>query len=180
MGALRPVDNVLDVENVPDMIRQHRETFHRLGFEGIRHIGVDFDGGTVNLYFRVKGPISEPMAKQLVELAGFSGFSTEDLADMPDFLSLDAFTFAVTIKVATGDIKRVAFYALGLPPNKFPDVGDRLMTFFNKAPSYDEEDFTAVAWSFGKGREKYIKAEKSYCGDVVPLLRSWKSSGFHR
>ena len=180
MGALRPLDDILDVENVPDAIRQHRKTFHGLGLEEIRHIGIDFHGGTVNLYFRVQGPISEAMAKKLVKLAGFSDFSVDDLADMPSFLSSDAFTFAVTIRVATGDIQRVAFYALGLPPNKFPDVGERLMKYLKTAPSYDDEDFIAVAWSFGKGSEKYIKIEKSYCGGVIPLLRQWRSSGFHR
>ena len=71
MGGLRPLDDILEVENVPGVIRQHRKTFHCLAFEEIRHIGVDFHGGTVNLYFRVKGPISEPMAKTFVELAGF-------------------------------------------------------------------------------------------------------------
>ena len=180
MGGLRRLDDILDVSDVPHTISQHRDTFHKLHLQEVRHIAVDFDSDTVNLYFPANGPISETMAKDLVELAGFSDFSTDDLADMPEFLSPESFTFAVTIEVATGEIKRVAFYALGLAPGFSPEIGDRLTTFFREAPSYDEENFTAVAWSFGAGKEKYIKAEKSYCGGVIPLLRKWKSNGFQR
>ena len=78
--------------------------------------------------------------------------------------------------VLTGDIKRVGFYALKLPPNTFPEVGERLKTFFEKAPSYDREEMNAVAWSYGAGGKKYIKAERSYCGRLVPLLRDWRSA----
>ena len=138
MGGLRPLDDILDTGNVSDSIKQHRNTFHRLNLKEFRHIAVDFHSGTVNL-----------MAKDLVEIASFSDFSISDMSDMSAFISPDYFTFAVTIKVATGEIKRVAFYALGLPPRTFPDIGERLSTFFTEAPSHDEEDFTAVAWSFG-------------------------------
>ena len=180
MGALRPLDDILSVPKVPMSITKHRSIFHSLGLEEVRHVAVDFHSGTVNFYFRAKGPLTESLAQKLVGLAGFCPFSKDDLADMPAFMSPEYFTFAVTMKIITGEIKRVAFYALGLPPNTFPDVGDRLMKFFEEAPSYDDEDFTAVAWSFGVGGEKYIKAEKSYCGGVIPLLREWKSNGFQR
>ncbi|KAL9006202.1 MAG: hypothetical protein Q9188_001026 [Gyalolechia gomerana] len=180
MGGLGPLDDILSHGNVPPSISQHRETFHKLGLILLRHVAVDFGLGTVNLYFRVKRPISEPLARELVELAGYRSFTNSDLADMPKFLSPESFTLAATIEVATAEIKRVAFFALGLPPNHLPEVGHRLRTFFSKAPSYDAEESTVVAWSFEAGKKKYIKAEKSHCRGVARLLRNWRSNGFHR
>ncbi|KAG6994063.1 hypothetical protein G7Y79_00047g082890 [Physcia stellaris] len=96
---------------------------------------------------------------------------------MQRFLSPEGFTFAVTLDVGTGTIKRVAFYALGLPLDTFPQGMDgRLKIFFDEVPSRDAELFTAIAWSFGKSDESYVKAEKSYCGGVVPILKEWKST----
>lgn len=180
MGGLRPLDDILSLGNVPASIIQHRDIFHHRGLHLLRHVAVDFGLGTVNFYFRVEGPLSEPRAKDLVELAGYRLFTTSDFEDMQKFLSDESFTFAVTIEVVTAQTKRVAFYALGLDPKSLPEVGHRLWTFFAEAPSYDAEEFTAVAWSFGVGNKKYVKAEKSYCGGVIPLLRNWKSNGFHR
>lgn len=180
MGSLRPLDDILSVSNVPASVSQHRDNFHHLGLQLLRHVAVDFGLGTINLYFRVEGPISESLVKELVGLAGYGSFTTSDFEDMSKFLAADSFTFAVTIKVATAEIKRVAFYALGLDPESLPEVGHRLRTFFEEAPSNDVEEFTAVAWSYGADNKKYIKAEKSYCGGVIPLLRNWRSNGFNR
>jgi len=72
-------------------------------------------------------------------------------------------------------IERVGFYALKLPQNRFPAIGGRLTRFFSEAPCYDPEDMNAVAWSLGNGQDTYIKAERSYCGDLVPLLKGWNT-----
>lgn len=178
MGGFRPLDDILGVDGVPASITQHKSTFHALGLNRIRHVAVDLHSDTVNLYFRAPGPLSESQATKLVALASHNSLPLKEsvLADMQKFLSPEGFTFAVTLDVGTGEIKRVAFYALGLPPVTFPRMDARLCVFFAKAPSYDAELFTAVAWSFGKGDESYVKAEKSYCGGVVPLLKHWKST----
>lgn len=70
----------------------------------------------------------------------------------------------------------MGFYALKLLANRFPEIGAGLATFFKEAPSYDDEEMNAVAWSFGEGGKKYIKAERSYCGRLVPHLREWSSA----
>lgn len=33
----------------------------------------------------------------------------------------------------------------------------------------------AVAWSFGAKGGTYLKAERSYCGDVVSLIKGWNT-----
>ncbi|GHD76322.1 hypothetical protein GCM10010317_092620 [Streptomyces mirabilis] len=33
----------------------------------------------------------------------------------------------------------------------------------------------AVAWSFGSGSGTYIKAERSYCGDLISLIKGWNT-----
>jgi hypothetical protein len=87
-----------------------------------------------------------------------------------------SFTFSMSITAATGITKRVAFYALKLPPDSFPEIGERLAPFFKEAPSYDAEEMNAVAWSFGEGAKRYIKAERSYCGQLVELSRDLSSA----
>lgn len=180
MGGLRPLDDILSADGVPASITQHKSTFDTLELNFIRHVAVDLHSNTVNLYFRTgPGLLSESQAKDLVALAGHTSLPLKKslLTDMQNFLSPEGFTFAVTLDVGTGKIKRVAFYALGLPRLTFPQGMDgRLKIFFDEAPSRDAELFTAIAWSFGKGDESYVKAEKSYCGGVVPLLKEWKST----
>ena len=94
---------------------------------------------------------------------------------MRAFLRPAGYTFSVTMAVSTGAIKRVGFYALKIPLGTFPEVSERLKTFFEQAPSYDREEMNGVAWSYGTGGKKYIKAKRSYCGRLVPLLRGWSN-----
>jgi hypothetical protein len=47
--------------------------------------------------------------------------------------------------------------------------------FFQETPSYDQEDFNAIAWSFGEGANTYLKAERSYVGELVQLTKGWNS-----
>lgn len=86
-----------------------------------------------------------------------------------------AFSFSVTIEVTTGDVKRVAFYGHKLPPQRHNEFGERLAKFFKCAPSYDEEELNVVAWSFGNEGKTYLKAERSYCGQLMQLARGWNS-----
>jgi len=174
-GAFRQLDDLLSVEGVPDSVRQHKHVFHSLGLELLRNVAVDFQSDTVNLYLRVSGALTEEKAASLVALADGSTLTPSMWTEMQRYLSPSGCTLATTILAATGEIKRVAIYALGLPPDSFPDIGDKLKTFFEVAPSYDSNEFTAVGWSFGAGGRNYLKAEKSYCGELYPLLRSHKS-----
>ncbi|KAL8938255.1 MAG: hypothetical protein Q9216_003995 [Gyalolechia sp. 2 TL-2023] len=180
MGGLRPLDDILSRGNVPPSVSQRRDSFHKLGLDRLRHVAIDFELGAVNLYFRVKRPISELLAREMVELAGYHSLTSSDLADMPNFLPPQSFTFVVTIGVGSGEIQRVAFYALGLLPHDLPEVGNRLRTCLSEASSHDAKEYVAVAWVFGACKNKYTMAEKSYCGGIIPLIRKWKLNGFHR
>ena len=175
MGGFRPVDDILGASGVPDSIRRHGPTFHNLGLESVRHVAVDYHSDTVNLYFSVPGLVTEGQAAQFVKLAGCLPPSRNEVDEMRTFLRPAGFTFSVTMAVSTGAIKRVAFYALKIPLGTFPEVGERLKAFLEQAPSYDLEEMNGVAWSYGTGGKKYIKAERSYCGKLVPLMRGWST-----
>jgi len=66
--------------------------------------------------------------------------SYAEYLEVREFLNPTGFTFSVTIRAATGAIKRVGFYALKLLPNRFPEIVAGLATFFKEAPSYDDEE----------------------------------------
>ena len=167
----RPVDDILNAAEVPEAVRAHGPTFHSLGLELVRFLAVDYGSDTLNLYFTAPGPVSELQATQYTNLAQSSPPTQEEFQDMRDFLNPKGFAFAVTMEYATGKITRVAFYALDMPPNKLPAVNEKVLKFFSEAPSYDEEYTRNVAWSYGKGGNKYMKAESSYCGGLAALLR---------
>lgn len=176
LKGLRPLDDILNAPGVPNSLRAHQSTFHALGLNTVRHVAVDYSKGTVNLYFRARGPVSRDQATKFNALAGALPPSEAELSEMINHLNPSGFTFSVTLKLSTGTIERVAFYALKLPVGTFPDISDTLKTFFAVAPSYDPEEMNAIAWSFGKGDKKYIKAERSYCGELVSLMREWNST----
>ncbi len=166
MGGLRPFDDMISVADMPAYIIMHRNGFHDLGLRTVRHVAVGYH---FKFYFRAADPPSQKQALGFVELVGHSSLSKSELQE---YLSPVGFTFAVTIAVPPGEIKRVAFYVGGLPWDAFPDCGHRIANFFSEAPNYDADKLTAVAWSYGAGGDKYMKAEKTCCGQVVLLLRA--------
>lgn len=167
----RPVDDILNAPEVPEAVHAHGPTFHRLGLELVRFLAVDYGSDTLNLYFTAPGPITELQATQYANLAQSPPPTPEEFQDMRDFLNPKGFAFAVTMEYATGKITRVAFYALDMPGTKLPTVNEKIKEFFEEVPSYDEEHTRNVAWSYGKGGNKYMKAESSYCGGLAALLR---------
>lgn len=167
----RPLDDILNAPEVPPCVRAHRPTFHSLGLELVRFLAVDYEGSTMNLYFTAPGPLSETQAAQYTALAQCKPPTEEEFRDMRSFLNPQGFAFAVTMKYDTGVITRVAFYALNLPENQLPVVNDRVLAFFAAAPSYDKQQTRNVAWSFGLGDKKYMKAESSYVGELATVLK---------
>ena len=177
MGGMRPVDDILNAAHVPEQIRRHGPTFHNLGLELVRHVAADYHSETLNVYFRAPGPMTSDQANAYVQLAEPTlNLTAEQVNEMRQFLNPKGFTFAVTMAYATGNIERVGFYALKLPPGNHPVIDERLKKFFSEAPSYDDEEMNAIAWSFGRGGKRYVKAERSYCGQLVPLMREWSSA----
>lgn len=130
---------------------------------------MDYHGGTVNLYFVALGALSWPQAARYVNLAGSPPPTDQDFKNMSQFLNPRGYHFAVTIEYQTGRITRVAFYALDLPPSQAPDMDDRIIKFFAEAPSYDQHQTRIVAWSYGLGGSRYMKAESSYVGELATL-----------
>jgi 4-hydroxyphenylpyruvate 3-dimethylallyltransferase len=130
----------------------------------------------VNLYFRARGPISAEQAASYTALAGGFPPSKEQFIKLEKYLNPKGFTLSVTIVLQSGAISRVAFYALKLPIGVFPEIDDQLKFFFATAPSRDTEEMNAIAWSFGKGDMNYVKAERSYSGRLVSLMRDWNST----
>ena len=176
LGDMRPLDDILSIPGISESIRSHKPLFNKLDLNLVRHVAVDYRKNTLNIYFRAKGPASLQQITEYTILAGANPPGPDLFNEMMKYLSPSGYTFSVTLHADTGAIERVGFYALKLPPGEFPTIDDRLSIFFSTAPSYDEEEMNAIAWSFGKNGKTYIKAERSYCGDLVNLMRDWNST----
>ncbi|MEY9876271.1 4-hydroxyphenylpyruvate 3-dimethylallyltransferase [Streptacidiphilus sp. MAP12-33] len=175
LGGMRPVTDLLAVPTVPEGIRRHEATFDRLGLTWVRHAAVDYQHQTVNLYFRTTEGFSPAQARNFLSLTGAELPAAAVLEDMREFTAPSGYTLSVTMTAATGKIERIGIYALKLPVGRFPTIGDRLEQFFRAAPSRDDEEMNAIAWSFGAEDRQYLKAERSYCGRLVALMQEWAS-----
>ncbi|WP_157429804.1 aromatic prenyltransferase [Actinomadura oligospora] len=175
LGGKRPVGEVLHAPGVPEALLRDEERFRALGLTSVRHVAVDYLSNTANLYFRTSKRITPDVAEGLISLADGNSPTPELLADMMEFTPRDGHTFNVTVRPSDGEVQRVGVYALNLPEDHRPALGDRLTAFFRVSPSRDDEEMSAVAWSFGRGGRDYVKGEHGYSGRVVELMRSWDS-----
>lgn len=175
LGGMRPVERVLGAPGVPESIRRHEHRFLALGLSSVRHVAVDYRGNTANIYFRTSARITPDESERMISLAGGKRPGPFPFSEMERFTPPDGYTFSVTMAVDTGEVRRVGFYALRLPTGTFPNIGERLAAFFRSAPSHDDEEMNAVAWSFGPVGTDYVKAERSYCGQLVALMKTWNS-----
>jgi hypothetical protein len=171
LKGTRPVDDILNAQEVPEVVRAHRPTLHRLGLKLVRFLAVDYEGDTMNLYFTAPGPVTKAQAADYTALAQCSPPTEQEFEDMQKYLNPAGYAFAVTMDYNTGVIKRVAFYALHLPEDAQPEMNERMKTFFANAPSYDKVLSRNVAWSYGIGDNKYMKAEQSYLGELARVLQ---------
>ncbi|KAL2815116.1 prenyltransferase-like protein [Aspergillus granulosus] len=176
LGGIRPLHEVLNVPEVPECIRHHQGIFETLNLTGVRHTAVDLEKGSINLYFRTPGNLSRGDVDEYISLTGSDPISDELYDEIQTQFPKTGGTFAVTVDFATGLISRVAFYALRLSEGNLPVFSERIRKFFDVCPSYDDDDMKALAWSFGKGSKRYVKAEHSYTGDLVGLLRGWRTA----
>lgn len=170
-GGLRLVDDVLNVPGVPSHITRHRDTLCSLGLTRVRHIAVDFIGNTVNIY----GPLPGERVRAIAALGDPERpLLDEEVSEMARFTSPEATESGVTFRVDTGDITRTAWYAFLKDRKSYPRLDARIKTFFELAPSYDDEPGDIVGWSFGPLR--YMKVERNYSGNTVALMRNWALS----
>jgi 4-hydroxyphenylpyruvate 3-dimethylallyltransferase len=175
LGGMRPLSEILGAPAVPETARRRYSEFQDLGLAVVRHVAVDYLQGTMNIYFAAPGPITETQCRQFVSLAHGEQPSPPVFADMSRYMAPSRYTFSVTMNMDDGTVKRVGFYALKLPEGEFPVIGSRLTKFFATAPSRDNEEMNAVAWSFGPHGRNYLKGERSYSGHLVELMREWSS-----
>ncbi|KAK1974762.1 prenyltransferase-like protein [Colletotrichum cereale] len=173
LGQTRNMEDVLDVHFVPNSIRRHAGEFRRCGLDRVRTLAVDWHSKTVNIYWRVPGPLTQTQADVLLGLAGCQPMGQAEVEEISRFSSAKdgSFAFAVTLGFESGEIERAGFYATKLSRGNLPGISDRLKIFLEKAPDYDPEEWITIAWGFGKDGRKYMKAEKSYCGRFVGKVK---------
>ncbi|NUW36375.1 hypothetical protein HTZ77_33940 [Nonomuraea sp. SMC257] len=172
LGGMRPAEEILGRSFVPAGLRGQLDAFHAAQLDYLRFVAVDHRHQTVNLYFRTRGPITMDRCAEILRLVDAAPPDEAQLADIRTFVPED-FCVAVTASMATGAPERCCFYALKLPPGRFPAIPERIAQFFAEAPSYDDTTVNAVGWSFGRRGGTYIKAEKGYLGDMSALLTDW-------
>ena len=98
---------------------------------------------------------------------------------MKDILGPGDFTFEVTIGVDDGQVQRVTFRKADMPLTKLPRMNLRLQKFLDLTPTQEEEDYTAVAWSFDAGERKCMQVEKVYHGRLGLLVDNTTKTGTH-
>ncbi|WP_049572089.1 aromatic prenyltransferase [Streptomyces sp. SBT349] len=172
LGGTRPASDVLDAGPVPDALRRNVPACERRGLAYIRFLAVDHRRSTVNVYFRVRGPLTHAQAADLVGLVRVPPPPRELVAEIGAFVPGD-FGVSVTFSLRDGRAERVCFYALRIPRDRAPRLPDRITAFLSAAPSYDAEDCHVVGWSFGPGNGTYVKAERSCLGGMISLFERW-------
>ncbi|GHJ35663.1 aromatic prenyltransferase [Streptomyces sp. TS71-3] len=170
LGGTLPLEAVLGADRVPQALRRQEQVLRERGLDHVRFLAVDYLGGTVNLYFRVRGPYSGAQHRGIAGLAGSPAPPERTVREIRGSLPRQHYLAAVTLSLTTGLAERVCFYATRIPDELFPDTGARLGRFFAAAPSHDPTDVNVLAWSFGPAGTAYLKGERSYCGDLAGLF----------
>ncbi|KAH9211457.1 prenyltransferase-like protein, partial [Leptodontidium sp. 2 PMI_412] len=174
LGHTRQIGDVLDLDFVPNSIRRHLPEFKKHGLDRIRTLAVDWRSGTVNIYWRAPGPLDKKQADGLLAMAGCDPIDEAEVKEIARYSSAKdgSFAFAVTLSLETGDIGRSGFYATKLLREDLPVISDERVRFFlDHAPDYDREELITIAWGFGKGGKKYMKAEVCVVHKVISMFR---------
>jgi uncharacterized RmlC-like cupin family protein len=172
LGGMRPAEQALDNPAVPPALRAQLPGLKRVGLDHVRFTAVDYRHGSVNVYFRARGPLTPARAAQVLGAVGIAAPDNALVARMRSVVPED-FCLAVTFSMDTGRAVRACFYALGIPEDRVPPLPRRIAAFFETAPDYDAEVIRGLGWSYGPGEGTYLKAERSYCGDMAGRLRDW-------
>jgi 4-hydroxyphenylpyruvate 3-dimethylallyltransferase len=172
LGGMRPAEVVFDIPALA-ALRAHLPALLHVGLSHVRFAAVDYRSGTVNIYFRGRGPLTHERATEVLAAIGIGEPDHVWAEQMRSVMPMD-FCLAVTFTVDTGLAQRACFYSLGIPEELLPPLPPRIATFFANAACQDDEQIRALGWSFGApGKSSYIKAEHAYCGDMAGRLRDW-------
>jgi 4-hydroxyphenylpyruvate 3-dimethylallyltransferase len=169
LGGMHSATDVLDQGFVPHTLRRLLPTFHRAGLDYIRFAGVDHHSDQINLYFRARGPITDGQCATILGILDTAPPQTPLMDEMRRYLPQD-FCVAITVSLSTGTPRRACFYALDVPQDRMQAIPARIAQFFNAAPSHDRQTVHVIGWSFGPNAGTYVKAEKSYSGDMASVL----------
>ncbi|KAJ5584514.1 uncharacterized protein N7459_004314 [Penicillium hispanicum] len=175
ISPLRPAKNLLQAPGIPNGMRNQFATLDRVGLNLVRFVAVDYHALTVNFYFPLPSPLSREQTDRLAALGDSHPPSEAKLQEMKQYLDPRGTLFAVTMKYPTGEIPRVAFYALDIdltPDLKgLPQMNERGMKYLRAVKSYDDNPTTVISWSFGRDGGEYMKLEAGYSGHLQDLIR---------
>jgi 4-hydroxyphenylpyruvate 3-dimethylallyltransferase len=87
LGGTQPLADILAADGVPGTIRQHGPLFQSLELTHCRHVAVDYQYDTVNLYFRAPGPVTAKQAASFAALARAAAPGEQLLAEMSEYIS---------------------------------------------------------------------------------------------
>ncbi|MGW5675040.1 aromatic prenyltransferase [Streptomyces sp. NPDC003860] len=170
-GGLRPAAEVFGGRQVPTAVQDLLPDFLALGLAHLRFVACDWRRSTANFYFRAEGPLTERQFARIHALAGGAPPRPDLVAEVIAYVP-DDYCVAVTVPMAGGAVERVCFYALRVPKDRLPRVPGRIRAFLDAAPSHDADECNVIGWSFGRSGD-YVKAERSYTGDMTEVLASW-------
>lgn len=170
LGATLALEDILAAPGVPARLRGLAPALRDHGLDRVRYTAVDYRHRSANLYFRVPGSLSARQLTGITSLTGKPERSRERVQELAAFLPPVDYVTGLTVGLDSGAVERVAFYASQLPDEALPALGPRLTRFFESVPSHDPHPVNVVAWSFGPNG-MYVKAERSWFGDVAGLFR---------
>lgn len=178
---LRPLEEILSVEHVPESYRKQVGLFKRAGADKIYHVAVNYGNSAVNLYPHLDASI-EQTADNLTHivrtfLPNCPPPTTAEIEQMQRSKHPDApIVLGVTLSYPAGIVERMCFYSFGLLKEDALNLGlgERLETFLNEVPCYDDEPVINLGWSYGASGKRYLKMDVGHCGGFCAIQRKLK------
>ncbi|KUJ08301.1 uncharacterized protein LY89DRAFT_339943 [Mollisia scopiformis] len=176
---LRPVEEVLSAEHVPQSFRDHIDTFKSIGARLVYHVAVNYRSNSVNVYLQIPSEFNPKQATKVVTtlLPDCVPPTAIEMEQMVKCMKPDMpIVFAVTLAYPSGTIERICFYAFMVPKELALSmgIGERLETFLRETPCYDEREVINFGWSFGRTGDRYLKIDTGYCGGFCDILGKLK------
>lgn len=174
-GGPTPLDQILQLETMPDSVRRHRAFFERHGMRHVFFFASDFQQNSMNVYFGLEEDCrTEAWLRRLVQETGGGPDDPALYAPMLASLAVSA-GIGTTFSWDRPDMGRWCLYGLNVPCEDvvasaaLPPLPPRLVRFRDHAPTLNASPQYNVAWSFGKAGF-YTKLEKSYARDADHFL----------
>jgi len=157
------LDRIAHMTALPESILTHAAFFERFHLIDLMEIGVDYQRGSVNLYFAAERPQhqSSQFVKSIIQDRGFA---------MPSAVNISYCSRAVVVTTTfrwdSPRMERMAFYVPEFTPERVPSLHPILRPFAQRAPFLTDRRRFLIAWSFGE-HGHYIKMDVDYTGDEL-------------